>query len=53
MRSAPMLNIEELGQDEDGIPIDMYATPRAEQPTTAGVTPKPHETMTDLAGHSR
>ena len=51
--SAPMLNIEELGQDEDGIPVEVYATPRAEQTTTAGVEPKPHETMSDLAGHAK
>ena len=51
--SAPMLSIEELGQDEDGIPVEVYATPRAEQPTTAGVELKPHETMSDLAGHAK
>ena len=47
--SAPMLNIEELGQDEDGVPVKVYATPRAAQPTTA----RPHETMSDLAGHAK
>ena len=50
---APMLNIEEFGQDEDGVPVEVFATPRAAQSTTAGVEPEPHETMTDLAGHSR
>ena len=39
--SAPMLNIEELGQGEDGIPFEVFAKPIAEQPTTAGVEPKP------------
>ena len=48
---APML--KELGQDEDGNPVEVYATPRAEQPTTAGVELKPHETMSDLAGHAK
>ena len=46
--STTMLNIEELGQGEDGIPVEVYATPRAEQTTTAGVEPKAHETMSDL-----
>ena len=51
--SAPMLNIEELGQDEEGGPVEVYATPRAEHTTTAGVEPKPHETTTDLADHAK
>ena len=51
--SSPMLNIEERGQDEDGIPVEVYATPRAEQHTTAGVEPKPHKTMSNLAGHAK
>ena len=51
--SARMLNIEEFGRDEGGIPVEVYATPRAEQTTTAGVEPKPHETMSDLAGHAK
>ena len=51
--SAPVLNIEDLGQDEEGGPVEVYATPRAEQTTTAGVEPKPHETMSDLAGHAK
>ena len=37
--SAPMLNIEELGQDEEGGPVEVYATPRAKHTTTAGVEP--------------
>ena len=51
--SAPMLNIEELGQEEEGIPVEVYATPRAEHATTAGVEPKPHEAISDLAGHAK
>ena len=48
-----MLNIEELGQDQDGIQVEVYAMPRAEQTTTAGVEPKLHETMSGLAGHAK
>ena len=51
--SAPMLNIEELGQDEEGGPVEVYAMPRAEHTTTAVVEPKPHETMSDLADHAK
>ena len=51
--SAPMLSIEDLGQDEEGGPVEVYATPRAEYTTTAGVEPKPHETITDLADHAK
>ena len=51
--SAPMLNIEELGQEEEGIPAEAYPTPRAEHATTAGVEPEPHEAMSDLAGHAK
>ena len=25
--SAPMLSIEDLGQDEDGVPVEVFATP--------------------------
>ena len=51
--SAPMLNIEDLDHDEEGGPVEVDATPRAEQTTTAGVEPKPQETMSDLAGHMK
>ena len=48
-----MLNLEEADQNEEGIPIEVYATPRAEHSTTAGVEPKPHESIQDLADHAK
>ena len=51
--SAPVFHVEEVGQDEEGIPVEVYATPRAEHATTAGVDPKPQDAMSNLADHAK
>ena len=33
--SAPVFHVEEVGQDEEGIPVEVYATPRAEHATNS------------------
>ena len=51
--SAPVFQVEEVGKDEEGIPVEVYATPRTEHAATAGVDPMPQGAMSNLADNAK